>query len=32
MYQLTTNNAPFVHYQCGCSRMFIEEEMYFCLK
>lgn len=32
MYSLTTNEAPFVHYQCGCSRMFIIEEMYYCLK
>ena len=30
MYKLTSNEAPYVHYQCGCSRLFIGEEMYLC--
>ena len=30
MYKLTSNETPFVHYQCGCSRVFIGDEMYVC--
>ena len=32
MYKLTTFEAPFVHYQCGCMRQFAGEEMYLCFK
>ena len=32
VYSLTNEVAPFVHYICPCSRKFIIEEMYFCLK
>lgn len=30
MFKLTTNEAPYVHYQCGCSRTWIGDEMYLC--
>jgi len=30
MYSLTSKEAPYVHYQCGCSRVFIGDEMYLC--
>jgi len=29
---LTTTDAPYVHYQCGCSRQYIDAEMYICFK
>lgn len=32
MYQLTSHHAPFVHYQCVCSRTFIHDELYYCIK
>lgn len=32
MFKLTTHEAPFVHYQCGCLRQFVAEEMYLCFK
>ena len=28
--QLTFFEAPFVHYQCGCNRQFVDQEMYVC--
>ncbi len=32
MYSLTSYNGPFVHCQCACSRSFILDEMYYCIK
>lgn len=29
---LTSMEVPYVHYQCGCSRQFIDMEMYICFK
>lgn len=29
---ITTFEAPFVHYQCECSRQFVDYEMYLCFK
>lgn len=29
---LTTYESPFVHYQCGCGRQFVDIEMYLCFK
>jgi|688.fasta_scaffold167964_4 hypothetical protein len=32
MFKLTANEVPYVHYQCGCMREFVAEEMYLCIK
>lgn len=29
---LTTDTAPLVHYFCGCTRRFVQEELYLCFK
>ena len=32
MYSLTTQVAPYVHCRYPCSRMFILDEIYYCIK
>jgi hypothetical protein len=29
---ITTYEAPYVHYMCGCSRQFKDQEMYVCFR
>ena len=28
---LTSYEAPFVHYLCGCNRQYVGDDMYICL-
>ena len=32
MYSLTSQASPYVHMGCGCSRTFIIDELYYCVK
>lgn len=32
MWRFSEFKSPYVHYKCSCSRQYIYEEMYICVK